>query len=201
MDLIDFTSPQELISWCYNNLQDLPMEKDNYFIFPPEIFQRKIGNCIDIAFLMHLYCDLNNIQNTIGSVDIDYVNNQYEKIINRSGHVICIYNYNKKWTIAQISGINDKYTGFTSCIFTGNNNIHYTMQNFGKNLLKGLIPWLREYKPNCIIQRLYYSLLTEIQITELNKRYYTHNTKNKQTLFTLLLNQVKHYDINGVDYI
>lgn len=164
MNLDDFSSPAELISWCYNNVKEIPIEEDNYFVFPPEIFEKKKGNCIDIAMLMHIYCDHKNIQNTICSIDIDYQNNEYEKHINRQGHVICIYKDKNRWIIAQTDGINDTRIKLNSCIFIGNNDIHYTLIDFSNHLLNGMIPWLRTRKPKCIITRLYYSIFTTTQL-------------------------------------
>ena len=185
--LSDFSSPEKLIAWCYNNIKEIPQEEDNEFIFPPEIFEKKMGCCIDIAFLMHLYCDMNNIQNTICSIDIDYKSTKYSKENNGIGHVICTYYMKNKWIIAQTDGINDKNTNLHSCIFIGNNDIHYTVLSFGKKLLNGMIPWLKNWKPNCIITKLYYTIFTLLQLKRLDIRCETNNTKNKQKFFRLLL--------------
>lgn len=194
--LDDFETPEDLIAWCYNNIKGTNNKDDNRFYFPPEIFINKVGNCSDIAFLMHLFCDNKNISNKIFFINTEYIDNKNSKIINDAGHICCIYKKDNKWIIAQISGINDTKTKLTSCIFEGNENINDTIKEFTQKYIRGMNFRLKNRFPQCIILKSYYQLLTKKQIDQIDARYKNKDIKNKQDFLFKLRNEIKPVEIN-----
>lgn len=109
--LNDFESVDQVTDWCLNNIQGTSMEDDDKFFFPPKIFYEKVGNCIDIAFLIHLWCEKHHIASRICQVDFEY-RDRGKTTINSNGHIICICRERSMWTVKQISGVKDGFDFF-----------------------------------------------------------------------------------------
>lgn len=193
INLSNFSSPEELIIWCYDNLSHIPQREDNEFFFPTRLLKEKKGNCIDIAFLMYLYCTRNNIPAKMCSIGFEYVNNERSKTINNQAHIICTYQSELKiWNIAQIHGINDPYTNLTSPVYIGTSNIFETITNFYYDIIGGMINNLKqEWKPNIIPTKYYYKIFTNNHMKKLMQLYYDNNYKNKQNIFHTITQNAK----------
>ena len=148
----DFPTIEDLGRWIWDNVSE--PRKDEKFIWPEEVLKTKKATCIDIAVLLHQYCNINHINHEFGRIGIAYTKNPSSKVVNHQYHIVLIYKItdrknpenNTTWTIIQ----NDGPDRLRRIVFKGNSNIKETLELFAKAYLPNMIKQLKSQYPQLV---------------------------------------------------
>ena len=195
--LNDFEYVSQVTGWCLHNVKNTSMEEDDKFFFPPKIFHEKIGNCIDIAFLIHLWCEEHNVANRICQVCFEY-RNMGKTIVNSNGHVVCVCREplnHGMWTVEQTSGIKDRVN---DPFFVYEPSLEKAIEKFAKAYLPFLVGKIREIRPGIEVTGYYYTILGRKQVDAIERRYHSGIVNNKQKFFHQLMEECDKAELKDI---
>lgn len=164
-----FKTIEDLGKWIWQNIEPDGPEEESGFVWPEDIIKHKAAaSCMDIAILLHQYCDYVGINSRIGHIGIKYILKPGLKTENDQNHIVCLYKDNKKWCIIQNSGPDR----LRKIIFKGNENPKDTLDLFYKAYIPGMIKWLKARYPNMVVTQENKKIADDIKYGEFERKYF-----------------------------
>lgn len=192
--LDDFDYPTQVIGWCKRNTKSIPQKDDDEFYFPPRIFREKKCNCIDIAFMLHMWCKSHNIPNRMVQVCFEY-KIPWNTCINTQAHVVTAYQdvmFDGAWYVGNISG--EGYIEYNSAP-----TLEKCILNFAHAYLPFLVKMCKKsFRKQFTVTDYYYAILTDKQTQKIEHRYCANNVTGKQKFFHSLVSEVQSVKITDI---
>lgn len=182
------TAPEHLkeLAKYIESIEEVPKQDDVSFKWPEDIEKYSKGNCVDVALFVHYYCKKNDIKNKLARLTIAYGNNERSTFLNHQSHIICACYENNSWFIVQNSGLGDDL----SALFTINSkSLEKTIEKFASIYMPRLSEYLISEKPDMVIDKIYYNVLSDKELESFDKKYYGEKRPDKQKVFSSLFSK------------
>ena len=176
-----------------NTIKEVPKQDDTTFKWPEDIKKNKQGNCIDVALLVHYYCNKKDINNKLVRITLSYHNNKTSSDISHQSHIICACYDCDSWFIIQNSGLDNNLKSLFSI---NSKSLNKTIEKFASIYIPTLSNYLIAEKPNMVIDEIYYSILDNKDLESFDKKYYGENRSDKQKIISNLFSKTTNIPIN-----